>query len=159
MLQGFVLVVGWVVVVVNLAADVSSHPETEQDSPSFVLSAESGINNGLAVALVMLVLGMMGLSDSGSGALGSLSLLGAWTVAGGLLGANTIAFSIGARSVPSMTRAPVNALTAPDVCARRIDTVDASTRDAARAAAERVRVRSSFMGNNIVQCDGCRHFL
>jgi NhaP-type Na+/H+ or K+/H+ antiporter len=64
---------------------VSSHPETEQDSPSFILSTESGINNGLAVALVMLVLGMMGLSDSDSGALGSLSLMGLWAVAGGFL--------------------------------------------------------------------------
>jgi NhaP-type Na+/H+ or K+/H+ antiporter len=68
-----------------LAADVNSHPETEQDSPSFILSTESGINNGLAAALVMLVLGMMGLSDSDSGALGSLSLIGLWAVAGGFL--------------------------------------------------------------------------
>jgi sodium/hydrogen antiporter len=69
-----------------LAADAaSSHSETEQDSPSFILSTESGFNNGLAAALVMLVLGMMGLSDPDSGALGSLSLLGLWAVVGGLL--------------------------------------------------------------------------
>jgi NhaP-type Na+/H+ or K+/H+ antiporter len=75
-----------------LASDVGSHPETEQDSPAFILSAESGINNGLAAALVMLVLGLMGLSDSDSGALSSASLLGLWSVgggvaAGGLIGA------------------------------------------------------------------------
>ena len=45
-------------------------PETEQDSPAFILAAESGINNGLAAALVLLVLGMMGLSDSDSGGSG-----------------------------------------------------------------------------------------
>ena len=68
-----------------LASDVGSHPETEQDSPAFILSAESGINNGLAAALVMLVLGLMGLSDSDSGALSSASLLGLWSVAGGVV--------------------------------------------------------------------------
>jgi NhaP-type Na+/H+ or K+/H+ antiporter len=68
-----------------LAADVSAQSESEQDSPAFILSAESGINNGLAAALVMFVLGLMGLSDSDSGMLGSLTLLGVWAVAGGLL--------------------------------------------------------------------------
>ena len=67
-----------------LAADVGSLPETEQDSPAFILSAESGVNNGLASALVMLVLGLMGLSDSDSGALGTASLLGLWAVVGGV---------------------------------------------------------------------------
>jgi sodium/hydrogen antiporter len=67
-----------------LASDVGSHPETEQDSPAFILSAESGINNGLAAALVMLVLGLMGLSDSDSGEPSSASLLGLWSVAGGV---------------------------------------------------------------------------
>jgi NhaP-type Na+/H+ or K+/H+ antiporter len=73
-----------------LAADVISHPDTEQDSPAFILSAESGINNGLAAALVMLVLGLMGLSDSDSGVLGSASLLGLWAVGGGLLAGGLI---------------------------------------------------------------------
>ena len=67
-----------------LAADVGAHPETEQDSPAFILSAESGINNGFAAALVMLILGWMGLSDAESAALGSASLLGAWSIAGGV---------------------------------------------------------------------------
>ena len=67
-----------------LASDVGSHPDLEQDSPPFILSAESGINNGLAPALVMLVLGLMGLSDSESGMLSSASLLGLWSVAGGI---------------------------------------------------------------------------
>ena len=73
-----------------LASDVGSHPETEQDSPAFILSAESGINNGLASALVMLVLGLMGLSDSDSGALSSASLLGLWSVAGGVVAGGLI---------------------------------------------------------------------
>ncbi len=76
-----------------LASDVSAHPvsemvihpDTEPDSASFILSAESGINNGLAVVLVLLVLGMMGLSDTDSAALGSISLVAAWSAAGGLL--------------------------------------------------------------------------
>jgi NhaP-type Na+/H+ or K+/H+ antiporter len=67
-----------------LAADVGTHPETEQDSPAFILSAESGINNGFAAALVMLILGWMGLSDAESAVLGSASLLGVWALAGGI---------------------------------------------------------------------------
>jgi NhaP-type Na+/H+ or K+/H+ antiporter len=66
-----------------LAAE-GSHPDTEQDS-SFILCAESGFNNGLAAALVLWVLGMMGLSDSDSAALGSISLVALWAVAGGLV--------------------------------------------------------------------------
>src|SRR4051812_1437621 len=73
-----------------LASDVGSHPETEQDSPAFILSAESGINNGLASALVMLVLGLMGLSDSDYGALSSASVLGLWSVAGGVVAGGLI---------------------------------------------------------------------
>jgi len=73
-----------------LASDAGSHPEMEQDSPAFILSAESGINNGLASALVMLVLGLMGLSDSDSGALSSASLLGLWSVAGGVVAGGLI---------------------------------------------------------------------
>ena len=67
-----------------LASDGGSHPDTEQDS-SFVLWAESGFNNGLAAALVLWVLGLMGLSDSDSAALGSISLLTLWAVGGGLV--------------------------------------------------------------------------
>lgn len=73
-----------------LASDVGSHPEIEQDSPAFILSAESGINNGLASALVMLVLGLMGLSDSDSGVLSSASLLGLWSVGGGVVAGGLI---------------------------------------------------------------------
>ena len=73
-----------------LASDAGSPPEMEQDSPAFILSAESGINNGLASALVMLVLGLMGLSDSDSGALSSASLLGLWSVAGGVVAGGLI---------------------------------------------------------------------
>ncbi len=66
-----------------LASDVVSHQDVEQDAPAFVLAAESGFNNGLSAALVLLVLGMMGLSDSDSAALGSTSLMAVWAAAGG----------------------------------------------------------------------------
>jgi NhaP-type Na+/H+ or K+/H+ antiporter len=68
-----------------LASDVASHSDSEQEAPSFILSAESGINNGLATAIVLLVLGMMGLSDSDSGVLGSISLVAVWATVGGFL--------------------------------------------------------------------------
>src|ERR1700753_3615289 len=73
-----------------IAADVGSLPETEQDSPAFILSAESGINNGLASALVMWVLAWMGLGDSESGALGTSALLGLWSIAGGIVAGGLI---------------------------------------------------------------------
>jgi sodium/hydrogen antiporter len=66
-----------------LASDVATHSDGEPDAPSFVLAAESGINNGLATVLVLFVLGMMGLSDSDSAALGSISLAAAWSALGG----------------------------------------------------------------------------
>jgi len=68
-----------------LASDVSAHTDSEQDAPAFILAAESGINNGLATVIVLLVLGMMGLSDSDSLPLGSISLLALWAALGGLL--------------------------------------------------------------------------
>jgi sodium/hydrogen antiporter len=66
-----------------LASDGPSHSDTEQDSPAFILAAESGINSGLAAALVLLILGLMGLNDSDSAALGSISLVALWAAAGG----------------------------------------------------------------------------
>jgi NhaP-type Na+/H+ or K+/H+ antiporter len=65
-----------------LTSEVNVHPEDNEDS-SFVLSAESGINNGVAAALVLVVLGMMGLSDSDSAALGTHALTALWTIGGG----------------------------------------------------------------------------
>lgn len=66
-----------------LASDTVPHSEGEHDGLSFVLGAEAGLNNGLATALVLLVLAMMGLSDSDTGALSSMSLMALWAVAGG----------------------------------------------------------------------------
>jgi sodium/hydrogen antiporter len=69
-----------------LASDVPSHADSEQEAPSFILAAESGINNGLATAIVLLVLGLMGLSDSDSVVLGSMSwVVPLWAAVGGLL--------------------------------------------------------------------------
>jgi NhaP-type Na+/H+ or K+/H+ antiporter len=65
--------------------ELAIHPELEPESASFILPAESGINNGLAAVLVLLVLGMMGLSDADSAALGSISLAASWAAAGGFL--------------------------------------------------------------------------
>jgi NhaP-type Na+/H+ or K+/H+ antiporter len=79
-----------------LASDVAGSSEGESDSASFVLAAEGGINNGLATVLVLLVLGMMGLSDSDSAALGSISLVALWAALGG--------FAIGAMIGVGMAR-------------------------------------------------------
>lgn len=68
-----------------LASDVSSHPENEQEGPAFILAAESGVNNGLATTIVLLVLGMMGLNDSDSPVWGSISLVALWAATGGFL--------------------------------------------------------------------------
>ncbi|HUI61065.1 MAG TPA: cation:proton antiporter [Steroidobacteraceae bacterium] len=65
-----------------LAAEAGAPAEGEE-APSFVLSAESGINNGLATVMVLLVLGLMGLDDSDSAALSSISLATLWAAAGG----------------------------------------------------------------------------
>jgi NhaP-type Na+/H+ or K+/H+ antiporter len=68
-----------------LASDASPQPDTEQEAASFTLAAESGVNNGLATVIVLLVLGMMGLSDSDSTELGSISLVALWAAIGGVL--------------------------------------------------------------------------
>jgi sodium/hydrogen antiporter len=73
-----------------LASDVTTHMDGESDAPSFVLSAESGINNGLGTVLVLLVLGLMGLNDSDSAALGSTSLVALWAAVGGLAAGSLI---------------------------------------------------------------------
>lgn len=66
-----------------LASEVGTHIDADQDAPSVVLSAESGINNGLGAALVMLVIAMMGLDDPHNVALGSVSALACWSAIGG----------------------------------------------------------------------------
>lgn len=68
-----------------LASDTAAHADADQEAPSFILAVESGINNGLAAVLVLLVLGMMGLSDSDSVAMSSIALGALWAAAGGFL--------------------------------------------------------------------------
>src|SRR5262245_63196394 len=63
-----------------------------------------------------------------------------------------VALSIGARSVPSITRAPVNALTPPGDCAGTVTLVRDAAIAIAAATDENAARRCSFMGNNIVQC-------
>ena len=48
-----------------------------------ILSAEGGINNGLAAVLVLLVLGLMGLSDADARPLSGLCLNALWAAGGG----------------------------------------------------------------------------
>ena len=67
----------------SVLASEAGAPGEGEESPSFVLSAESGINNGLATVLVLLVLGLMGLDDADSAALNSMSLVMIWAAAGG----------------------------------------------------------------------------
>jgi NhaP-type Na+/H+ or K+/H+ antiporter len=68
-----------------LASDAGTHLETDQESTSFILAAESGFNNGLVTATLVLVLGMMGVGDYESQLMGSISLLALWGTVGGLL--------------------------------------------------------------------------
>lgn len=68
-----------------LASDVTGHPDGDPEQASFVLAAEAGINNGLAAALVVLVLGMMGLSDADSSGFGPNSLVALAAAAGGVV--------------------------------------------------------------------------
>jgi NhaP-type Na+/H+ or K+/H+ antiporter len=68
-----------------LAADVPATADNEPDGPAFILMAESGINNGLAAALTLVVLASMGLTDSDSAAFGSISLGAACACGGGLI--------------------------------------------------------------------------
>src|SRR5262245_56913303 len=62
-----------------------------------------------------------------------------------------VALSIGARSVPSITRAPVNAFTPPCACAGTVTLVMDAAIAIAAARTENAAMRCSFMGNNIVQ--------
>jgi NhaP-type Na+/H+ or K+/H+ antiporter len=68
-----------------LASDVAPHSDSEHDGLAFVLGAEGGLNNGLATTLVLVVLALMGLSDSDSLSLGPISLIALWAVCGGFM--------------------------------------------------------------------------
>jgi NhaP-type Na+/H+ or K+/H+ antiporter len=49
----------------------------------FALAAEGALTSAFAAPLVLVVLGFLGLNDPGSGALGSVTLAGIWSVAAG----------------------------------------------------------------------------
>jgi NhaP-type Na+/H+ or K+/H+ antiporter len=68
-----------------LASDTVAQMDGEPDGTAFVLAAESAVNNGLATALTLVVLAMMGLNDSDSPAVGSISLIALWAACGGLV--------------------------------------------------------------------------
>ncbi len=67
-----------------LASETATPTDGEQESPSFVPIAESAINNGLATALVVSVLALMGFADGEVGAPGAVSLMALWLTAGGV---------------------------------------------------------------------------
>ncbi|HKT71798.1 MAG TPA: hypothetical protein VJQ47_02845 [Steroidobacteraceae bacterium] len=80
------LLLGFIVAPTEAVFASDGHFPTEADDDAAVtLAAESGINNGLAPAAVGWVLGMIGLLGTDSQAIGSLSLLVAWAVLGGVL--------------------------------------------------------------------------
>jgi len=66
-----------------LASEVVAQSDGDNETTSFILATESGINNGLATTLVLLVLSLMGLSGSDSAALGWASLVALWAATGG----------------------------------------------------------------------------
>jgi NhaP-type Na+/H+ or K+/H+ antiporter len=66
-----------------LASDIHVPAEGDLDPVPFTLAAEGALTSALAAPLLLMVLGFLGLDDSGSDALGSHILLGLWSVAGG----------------------------------------------------------------------------
>ena len=82
-----------------LASEISPHLDTDQAAPAVILSAEGGINNGLAAVLALLVLGLMGLSDADALPLSGLCLDALWAAGGGF----TIGWLAGAAASRCMT--------------------------------------------------------
>jgi NhaP-type Na+/H+ or K+/H+ antiporter len=66
-----------------LASEIHVPTDGDHDSVPFTLAAEGAITSALAAPLVLVVLGFLGLNDTGSGALGSLTLAVVWSVSGG----------------------------------------------------------------------------
>ena len=69
-----------------LASDMYAPVDVEQDAVPFVLAAEGALTSAFAAPVVLVVLGFLGLNDPGSGALGSVTLAGIWSVAAGAVG-------------------------------------------------------------------------
>ncbi len=68
-----------------LASDIQAATDTEQDAATATtLAAEGAFNNGIAVAAVVFVLGLMGLEEKSSGSVGWLVLKSLWEVTGGI---------------------------------------------------------------------------
>ena len=67
-----------------LASEIQLPPGSDQDDPRFVLAAEGGVNNGLALPAVLFGLGLAGLNGMGPAALSWLTVDLAWSVAVGL---------------------------------------------------------------------------
>jgi len=66
-----------------LASDIHAPPEGDHDSAPFTVTAEGALSSGLAAPLVLMVLGFLGLNDTGSEMSGSATLAAIWSVAGG----------------------------------------------------------------------------
>lgn len=67
-----------------LASELPAVPGADHDDPRFVLTAEGGLNNGLALPAVLFGLGLNGLDGMGPAALGWLSVDLLWAVGAGL---------------------------------------------------------------------------
>jgi sodium/hydrogen antiporter len=67
-----------------LASDVQVEDSTDRDRLRFSLTAEGGLNDGAALPVVMLALGLLGLYDFGGGGWRWLAVDVLWAIAGGL---------------------------------------------------------------------------
>ncbi|MGB9149396.1 MAG: cation:proton antiporter, partial [Burkholderiales bacterium] len=68
-----------------LASDVQVTETSDRDRLRFALTAEGGLNDGVAFPFVMLGLGLLGLHDLGTAGWRWLALDVAWAIVGGLL--------------------------------------------------------------------------
>jgi NhaP-type Na+/H+ or K+/H+ antiporter len=66
-----------------LASDIHVPAEIDQDVVPFTLAAEGALTSTLAAPLLLVVLDVLGFSDSGSDALGAHLLMSIWSVVGG----------------------------------------------------------------------------
>ena len=84
---GVALILGGIIAPTDpvLASDVQVDDPADQDRLRFSLTGEGGLNDGAALPVVMLGLGMLGLHDTGTLGWRWLAIDFAWALAGGLL--------------------------------------------------------------------------
>ena len=87
-----------------LASDVQVEHSDDRDRLRFSLSAEGGLNDGIAFPFVMLGLGLLGLYDLGSGGWHWLTVEVLWALIGGLLFGGALGALIGKLVIYLRTR-------------------------------------------------------